>query len=141
MSALNTLLKRLPYLLSAVAAYIVIDPALQKFTNHAVMTGFFENLGFPVAGATVIFVGVIELAAVAAFVFGIAGRWMALVLGGEMIVAMLTAGVNTNNTIVLICCVGIALLGTGERSLWQPRLPGLNITVAESSTETAQTTR
>lgn len=141
MSALNTLLRRLPYLLSAVAAYIVIDPALQKFTNHAVMTGFFENLGFPVAGTTVIFVGVIELAAVAAFVFGIAGRWMALVLGGEMIVAMLTAGVNTNNTIVLICCVGIALLGTGERSLWQPRLPGLNITVAESSTETAQTTR
>ncbi|MFW5772991.1 MAG: DoxX family protein [Phototrophicaceae bacterium] len=141
MSTFNTLLRRLPYLLAAVAAYVVIDPALQKFTNHSVMVGFFDSLGFPIPEVTVVFVGVIELLAVAAFVFGIAGRWMALVLGSEMVVAMLTAGVNTNNTVVLICCIGIALLGTGERSLWQPKLPILNGEIGEASTSPAQSRR
>ena len=141
MSVTNTLLRRLPYLLCAVAAYVVIDPALQKFTDHAMMTGFFDNLGFPVPEVTVVFVGIIELLAVTAFVLGIAGRWMALVLGGEMVVAMLTAGVNTNNTVVLICCIGIALLGTGERSLWQPKLPLLNVEIGGSDTSPAESRR
>jgi uncharacterized membrane protein YphA (DoxX/SURF4 family) len=141
MSLTNTLLRRLPYLLCAVAAYIVIVQALPKFTDHARMTGLFDNLGFPIPDVTVVFVGVIELLAVTAFVFGIAGRWMALVLGTEMVVAMLTAGVNTNNTVVLICCVGIALLGTGERSLWQPRLPLLNVEIGGNDASPAESRR
>lgn len=116
----DVFIKRLPYLLCAIAAYIVYDPALQKFTNHSVMTGFFDNLGFPIPEATVLFVGIVEIAAVLSFIFGIGGRWMALILGIEMLVAMATAGRNDNNTIVLICCIGIMLLGTGERSVWQP---------------------
>ena len=103
--------KWLPVLLRAVIVYVVIGPATQKFFDYETMVGFFTALGIPAPEVMVVFVGVIEMSAVIL---------LALVLAIEMVVAMLTAGRNTNNTVVLLSCLGIVALGTGAFSLWQP---------------------
>lgn len=121
MAVLRVLLNRLPYLLCGIAVYLLASPATQKlFTNNAAMVGFFTSLNLPAPELTVILIGVIELLAMLAFITGIGGRFMAGILIVEMIVAMATAGRNDNNTVLIVCSIGILIMGTGRESVWQP---------------------
>ncbi len=51
---------------------------------------------------------------------GFAGRLVALPTVVIMLVAIYLTGVSEGNTMVLIGCVGVMLLGTGPLSLWNP---------------------
>lgn len=113
MSALATLRHRLPLLLCGVAVYLLASPATQKlFTNNEAMVGYFTSLGIPVPAFMVIFVGVIELLAMLAFITGLGARVMAAVIVVEMLVAMATSGVVANNIVLILSAITIAALGT-----------------------------
>lgn len=118
---MNTLIQRLPYIFSIFAAGIYFGPATDKlFFNNATQVGMFTQLGFSSPETTVLLVGLFELAAIISFLLGIAGRWVAIAVIIEMLFAMSYFRVVPNNTAVLICAVGVLLLGTGAHSLWQP---------------------
>lgn len=110
----------LPVVLRAIAVFILLPRAIPKFTDTARMVGLFQQLNIPAPEIMVIFVGIVEIVAVIAFTLGAAGRWVAIAVVIEMVVAMLTQGPNINNITVFLCSVGIALLGTGAFSLWRP---------------------
>jgi len=113
MSALATLRHRLPLLLCGVAVYLLASPATQKlFTNNEAMVGYFTSLGIPAPAFMVIFVGVIELLAMLAFITGLGARVMAAVIVVEMLVAMATSGVVANNIVLILSAICIAALGT-----------------------------
>ncbi|MFO7322296.1 MAG: DoxX family protein [Chloroflexota bacterium] len=115
----------LPVILRAIAVVIIFPQMLNKFTNPELIAGYFQQLNIPAPEIMVYVVGIIELVAVISYALGAAGRWVAIIVIIEMVVAMLTAGPNQNNIIVFLCSVGIALLGTGALSLWKPAEPRL----------------
>lgn len=115
------ILKRLPIILGAFAAGVYYAPATDKlFYNKAAQAGFFTNLGYSNPETVVLLLGLFELAVMIAFTFGIAGRFVAVAVLIEMAVALIQVGVRPNNIAVIVCAIGILLLGTGAHSLWQP---------------------
>lgn len=65
-------------------------------------------------------VGTVQFVAAAMIAIGVAGRVAALVVIPIMVTVILTASIYATNGIVLLGCIGIVLLGTGDYSLWQP---------------------
>lgn len=118
---MNTLLQRLPYIFSIFAAGIYFAPATDKlFFNTAGQVGLFTQMGFGSPETTVLLLGLFELAVIISFLLGIAGRWVAIAVIIEMLFAISYVRVLPNNVAVIICAVGVLLLGTGAHSLWQP---------------------
>lgn len=115
------ILKRLPIILGAFAAGVYYTPATDKlFYNKTGQIAAFTNLGYSNPETVVLLLGLFELAAMIAFTLGIGGRFMAMAVIFEMIVAMNQVGIRPNNVAVMACAIGILLLGTGAHSLWQP---------------------
>ncbi len=118
----------LPLVFRALVVWQLAWPALSKFVLYASRVEHFRHdYGIPAPEVLVPVVGAFELTAVVAALFGIAGRFAALPVIVIMLVAFAAAGPNRGSAMVLIGSVGIALLGTGPLSLWQPgeaRFPG-----------------
>ena len=110
----------LPVVLRAVVALAVAAPATAKFLDYQGQVDFFVSLGIPQPELTVLLVGLVEVAALVMLVLGIAGRVAAAALVVVMVVAIVTAGANPLNVVVLLGSLGIVALGTGPYSLWQP---------------------
>lgn len=110
----------LPVGLRVLAILLVVPPAVSKFLAYGTQVAQFEMWGVPAPAISVLVAGVIELLAVIAFVLGAAGRVAALGLASVMVVAMLTAGMNPLNALVLLSAIGIIVLGTGRFSVWMP---------------------
>ena len=117
---MNDVTKWLPVLARIVVVAAVAGPMSEKFLNYPGQVAFFTRLGIPQPGIMVIVSGLVELAAMIMLALGVAGRLAALMLLGNMGVAILTAGVNALSAIVIAGSALIALLGTGPYSLWQP---------------------
>jgi putative oxidoreductase len=66
--------------------------AIDKFSDHASNVHDFRSWDVPVASASVYLAGLIELVFGLMLIFGVLTRLSALVLIGEMVVAILTAG-------------------------------------------------
>ena len=110
----------LPLVARAAAVIGVAGPMSQKFLDYSGQVAFFTSLGIPQPGVMVIISGLVELAALLMLAFGVAGRLAALMLLGNMTVAIISAGLNPLSGLVILGCLGVLLLGTGPYSLWQP---------------------
>lgn len=116
----------LPVLLRAVVSLFLIPGSSMKFIEYAGQAAFFAELGMPAPGATVLLVGVVELGAAVLIVTGTAGRVGALAVVPIMVTAILLTGPAVSNVAVLVGSIGIAILGTGRFSRWEPLEERLN---------------
>ncbi len=110
----------LPLVARAAALIGVAGPMSQKFLDYSGQVAFFTSLGIPQPGVMVIISGLVELAALLMIGLGVAGRLGALMLLGNMTVAVIAGGLNPLSGLVILGCLGVLLLGTGRYSLWQP---------------------
>lgn len=110
----------LPVVLRGLVVLILTPPAVGKFIYYSDRAANFAEYGIPAPEITVLLVGVLQLLAVVSIAFGAAGRLGALSMVPVMVTAMVVQFVNPFNTIVLVGCLGIILLGTGNYSLWEP---------------------
>lgn len=108
----------LPVVLRVVAVTIMLYPALWKFLEYSYRVGEFRTYGIPWPEVAVPLTGVIELVAIVSIGLGIAGRLGAGVLVVGMVVAVVAAGPNPFNVLVLFVSAGICLFGTGPYSYW-----------------------
>jgi uncharacterized membrane protein YphA (DoxX/SURF4 family) len=125
-------------LFRVVAVTVTIYPAFRKFFEYSYRVGEFESYGMPFPELAVPVTGVIEIVAMVSIALGIAGRLGGSALAAGMVVAIVAAGPNPASVLVLLASAGIAALGTGPYSYWDPtfgelvetvttddRLPGL----------------
>lgn len=107
---------------AAGAVFLGFGPG--KFVHHEAEASAFDRYGIPLADATTYAVGVLEIAGGLALVLGLLVRPVALLLAGNLVVAVATAGridggaVNLALAPALIAVlVVLALWGGGPRSL------------------------
>ena len=110
----------LPVVLRGIVVLILTPPAVSKFLLYSDRAGNFAAYGIPAPEVTVLLVGFLQLFAVVTIAVGAAGRLGALVTVPVMLTAMVADAVNPFNVLVLVGCIGILLLGTGNYSLWEP---------------------
>ena len=110
--------------LRVVAGLVFLGFGPGKFRHHAAEASSFERYGIPFPDAATYAVGVLEIAGGAALLIGLLVRPVALVLAGNLVVAVATAGridggaVNLGLAPVLIVVlVALALRGGGPHSL------------------------
>jgi putative oxidoreductase len=84
-----------------IAGLIFLVSGIDKFTDHAGETDFFDDLGLPWPSAFVYAVGVVEGVGGALIVAGVATRLAAAALAGDMLGAILTAGVQEGGAVHL----------------------------------------
>lgn len=109
-------------LLRMVVVVVTVYPALRAFTEYTHRVATFNSYGMPWPEAVVPVTGVVEFVAIVAVGLGIAGRLGAGALVVGMLVAIFAADPNPFNVLVLIASVGLAVLGTGPYSYWDPTL-------------------
>jgi len=81
------------FVLRVALAALFIPSGLGKFVNHDAYTERFERWGFgAAAGEVAILVGVVEVACGLMLLLGVVPRLAALVLAGDMVGALVTAG-------------------------------------------------
>jgi len=107
-------------LLRVVAVTVTAYPAFRKFLEYSYRVGEFESYGMPFPELAVPVTGLIELVAMVSIGLGIAGRLGGSALAAGMVVAIVAAGPNPASVLVLLASVGIAALGTGPYSRWDP---------------------
>lgn len=117
--------RAVPVCLRLVVVTITLYPAVRKFTEYSYRVAEFQSYGMPWPELTVPLTGVIELAAIVSITFGVAGRLGAGALVVGMIVAIVAAGPNPFNLLVLVASAGLCLLGTGPYSYWNLSVAGL----------------
>lgn len=110
----------LPVFLRVVVVTVTAYPALRKFLEYSYRVEQFRAYGMPWPELAVPVTGVVELVAIVSIGFGIAGRIGGSALAFGMIVAIVAAGPNPFSVLVLFASLGIALLGTGPYSYWDP---------------------
>lgn len=108
----------LPVVLRVVAVTITLYPALRKFLEYPYRVGEFRAYGIPWPEVAVPLTGIIEPVAIVSIGLGVAGRFGAGALVVGMFVAVVAAGPNPFNVLVLFASAGICLLGTGPYSYW-----------------------
>lgn len=123
----------LAVLLRVVAVTVTLYPAARKFLEYPYRVAKFEAYGFPYPEVAVPVTGVIEILAVVAIGFGVAGRLGAGALGFGMVVAIVAAGPNPFSVLVLVASAGIVLLGTGPYSYWDPTIREILGTVSSGT--------
>lgn len=109
----------LPLLARLLTVVGVAGPALEKVFDYPGQVAFFTRLGIPQPGVMVVVSAITELAAAGLIAVGVAGRLAALALLGNMLVAIVTAGLNPLSGLVFLSAAVVALLGTGRFSLWR----------------------
>jgi len=109
-------------LLRVIVVAVTVYPALRKFTEYTYRVAKFEAYGMPWPELAVPVTGVVEFVAIVAVGLGIAGRLGAGALVVGMLVAIVAAGANPFNVLVLVASVGIVVLGTGPYSYWDPTI-------------------
>ncbi|MEY7848727.1 DoxX family protein [Natrarchaeobius sp. A-rgal3] len=109
-----------PVVLRGLVALLLAPAAVLKFVDYSGQAALFAEYGIPAPETTVLLIGAIQLPLAILIALGIAGRLGALLVIPIMVTAMLTAGVEATNVVVLLGCIGIVLLGTGNYSLWEP---------------------
>jgi putative oxidoreductase len=119
-----------PVVLRVLLAAVFIPAGLGKFVNHDVYVERFDRWGFGFApGAVAILVGIVEVTGGLALLLGVLPRLACLVLAGNMVGALATAGRVDGGQdiwlpIVLIVLLSVlAGLGAGRLAL-APSLPG-----------------
>lgn len=121
---------------AALAARVILlwqltEPALSKFTAYeSRVLHFRHDYGIPWPELMVPVVGAFELAAVGAVAIGFLPRLLVLPLFVIMPVAIVTAGPESGNLMVLGSAIAIAVLGTGRLSVLDPSLPQIAATAA-----------
>lgn len=109
-------------LLRVIVVAVTVSPALRKFTEYAHRVATFDSYGVPWPELAVPVTGAIEFVAIVAVGLGIAGQLGAGALVVGMLVAIVAAGPNPFNVLVLVASVGVVTLGTGPYSYWDPTL-------------------
>lgn len=118
-----------PVVLRVVLAAVFIPAGLGKFVNHDAYVERFERWGFGFApGAVAILVGIVEVVGGLALLLGVVPRAFALVLIGNMLGALVTAGRVDGGQdiwlpIVLIVLLGAIALWGGGRLALAPGVP------------------
>lgn len=111
MRTMTALRRRVPYFLCSVAAYILALMMLSQIASWLQMRSVTEsNLILLMFQILVLF----------SFAVGFAGRLTATAVTFVLAVGLLTGPATASEWILLLCAVGIMLLGTGRDSAWQP---------------------
>lgn len=110
----------LPVALRGLLAIILVPAAVWKFTLYADRVARFTEYGIPAPEIMVVVVGIVELLAALMILLGVAGRLGALVMVPIMLTAIAVSAPNPHNGLVLVGCIAVVLLGTGNLSLWEP---------------------
>jgi uncharacterized membrane protein YphA (DoxX/SURF4 family) len=101
-----------PTVVRLALAAVFIPTGLGKFVNHDAYVERFERWGFgAAAGEVAILVGAVEMVCGIGLALGVAPRALALVLGGNMVGALATAGRIDGGQDVWLPLLLIALLG------------------------------
>ena len=114
-----------PALLVRLAAGIpLVLIGIGKFVDRASEVRDFRSFGVPVPSVAVPLAGVIEVLGGLAVVVGLLTRPAALLVATNLVVALLTAGINEGGTfhlvvgpVLLVCMLVIAFVGPGPLSL------------------------
>lgn len=104
----------LPTMLRVAVVGLVARPAASKFLSRSASVAFFTRLGVPNPELMVLVSGVVEVAAVALVLFGVAERLAAASLIPVMVVAIVYAGPSVSNVGVLLACVGLLAVGSDD---------------------------
>jgi uncharacterized membrane protein YphA (DoxX/SURF4 family) len=105
-----------PTIVRLVLAVVFLQSGLGKFVNHDVYAERFERWGFgTAAGEVAILVGVVEVVCGVGLALGVAPRALALVLAGNMVGALSTAGRIDGGQDVWLPLLLIVLLGVVVR--------------------------
>ncbi len=119
------------FVLRVALAALFIPTGLGKFVNHDAYIERFERWGFgAAAGEAAILVGVVEVACGLMLLLGVVPRLAALVLAGNMVGALLTAGrVDGGQNIwlpllLLAALSAVILWGSGRWALTPAALRG-----------------
>lgn len=115
----------LPALVLRIAAGVpLVLFGVGKFVDRAAEVRDFQSFGVPLPAIAVPLAGVIELLGGLAVVLGLLTRPAALLVAANLLVALLTAGVNEGGTfhlvvgpLLLTAMVVIAFVGPGPHSL------------------------
>lgn len=101
------------------AGLVFLSHGWMKVNNLAGAEGFFNTLGLPAGAAT--FVAIVEVVGGIMLILGIAPRLAGLVLGVEMIVALVLVGVPTGNyeleMMLAASALAVFMIGSGRYSL------------------------
>ncbi len=101
-----------PTVVRLALAAVFIPTGLGKFVNHDAYVERFERWGFgAAAGEVAILVGVVEVVCGIGLALGVAPRALGLILAGNMVGALATAGRIDGGQDVWLPLVLIALLG------------------------------
>ncbi|MBX0287869.1 hypothetical protein EGH22_16160 [Halomicroarcula sp. F28] len=111
---------RLPVVLRGLVVLILTGPAIGKFVLYTDRVGRFTQYGIPAPEIMVVVVGVLQLFTVGTVATGVLARVGALVTVPVMVTAMVVASANVANALVLVSCIGIVLIGTGDEYIWDP---------------------
>lgn len=118
-----------PAVVRILLAAVFIPAGLGKFVNHDVYVERFERWGFgAAAGEVAILVGVVEVVGGLCLALGVAPRAAALVLAGNMVGALATAGRIDGGQDVwlpLVLLVGLAVIvawGAGRLAVASGRM-------------------
>ncbi|MDS0258035.1 DoxX family protein [Haloarcula sp. S1CR25-12] len=109
-----------PLLFRGIVAVLLVPAGATKLLNYGSSASQFAELGIPVAGVMVLFVGVVELLGGALVGMGVAGRLSAVAVLPIMVVAIALTGPHVSSVAVVLGCLGIAVAGTGKLSLGEP---------------------
>lgn len=85
--------------LAAAAVFAIFGVA--KFTDHAAEVASFESYGLPAPDAFVYAIGVLEIGGAVLLAVGLLTRLAALMLAGDMIAALIIAGIGEGELISL----------------------------------------
>jgi putative oxidoreductase len=102
-----------------------------KFVDHASETASFSSYGLPAPGVFTVVIGLVELLGGVLLLSGGFTRWVALLLAGDMVGAIIVSGIGRGETVnltlapaLLIAMVALVVLGPGKISVWRPRSSG-----------------
>ncbi len=107
-------------LVRVAAGLVFLNHGWMKVNNLAGAEGFFGSLGLPAGAGT--FIALIEVIGGIMLILGIAPRLAGLVLGIEMIVALVLVGIPTGNheleMVLAASALAVFLAGAGRLSLY-----------------------
>ena len=103
-----------------VMAVLLALDAWIKLSKFDATVGLYKAAGFPGAAGVVASFAAIELGAIPFLLLGIAGRLIAFVLVFPIGLTVVSLGLSTLRTGILIGDLIILLLGTGMSSRWMP---------------------
>jgi putative oxidoreductase len=103
------------------SAVVFIVFGIGKFVNHASERASFGSYGLPAPGVFTVVIGVVELLGGLLLLTRAFTRWVALLLAGDMVGAIVVSGIGRGETVsltlapaLLIAMVALVVLGPGR---------------------------